>query len=223
MTKIKFSKSELKRQRDSLKQFLHYLPTLQLKKQQLQIKILEARELHDAKMQALQEKENEMNSWIGLLADPAISEPLWWDFPFIRHPSPETLGKTDLKKWIHPRSVVTGTLNIAGANIPFLKEVQFLEPDYDFYSTPLWIDQAMVELREVMKLLVEMEVIKKQIAILQHELRITTQRVNLFEKIKIPECQENIRMIRIYLGDQMANSVGISKVAKRKLETIAAV
>jgi respiratory nitrate reductase gamma subunit len=48
--------------------------------------------------------------------------------------------------------------------------------------------------------------------------RITTQRVNLFEKVKIPECLDNIRVIRIYLGDQQANAVGVSKVAKKKIE-----
>jgi V/A-type H+-transporting ATPase subunit D len=244
MTKIKLTKGELKRQRDSLKQFLHYLPTLQLKKQQLQMKILEARQLLETKMKILKDKETAIGRWIGLLADPAIHSPFWWDFPSGRVLSIQSLGtsplgqgpweeppvetglkpvSTHLREWIHPQAVTTGSLNIAGANIPFLKDVKFNEPDYDFYSTPLWIDQAIIELREVMRVLVEMAVIKKQIAILQHELRITTQRVNLFEKIKIPECQENIRMIRIYLGDQMANAVGISKVAKRKLETVAVV
>ena len=63
-----------------------------------------------------------------------------------------------------------------------------------------------------------MEVIKKAEKILSRALRVTTQRVNLFEKVKIPECLENIRVIRIYLGDQMANAVGISKVAKKKIE-----
>ena len=66
--------------------------------------------------------------------------------------------------------------------------------------------------------MVEIAVYKKQISVLEKELRITTQRVNLFEKIKIPECKNNIRVIRIYLGDQQANAVGISKVAKKKVE-----
>ena len=35
MAKIKFTKTELKAQQDSLKQFVRFLPTLQLKKQQL--------------------------------------------------------------------------------------------------------------------------------------------------------------------------------------------
>ena len=71
----------------------------------------------------------------------------------------------------------------------------------------------------MMTLLTEVMVVKQRIAILEQELRITTQRVNLFEKVKIPGCLENIRKICIYLGDQQANAVGISKVAKKKIES----
>ena len=39
MAKIKLTKNELKTQRDALARFNRYLPTLQLKKQQLQMKI----------------------------------------------------------------------------------------------------------------------------------------------------------------------------------------
>ena len=54
--------------------------------------------------------------------------------------------------------------------------------------------------------------------ILKRELRITAQRVNLFEKVKIPEAEDAIRRIKIYIGDQMANAVGRCKIAKRKIE-----
>jgi len=73
----------------------------------------------------------------------------------------------------------------------------------------------LVSLRE------EIKVLGKGIDILRQELRITTQRVNLFEKIKIPEAGEAIRVIKIYLGDQMTNAVGRSKIAKRKIEEYA--
>jgi len=56
---------------------------------------------------------------------------------------------------------------------------------------------------------------------LRKELSVTTQRVNLFEKVKIPEAQENIRLIKIYIGDQLSNAVGRSKIAKRKIEEAA--
>ena len=49
------------------------------------------------------------------------------------------------------------------------------------------------------------------------ELRATSQRVNLFEKVKIPETEENIRKISIYLADQQVNAVVRSKIAKRKI------
>ena len=39
MAKIKLTKNELKTQRDSLARFNRYLPTLQLKKQQLQMEM----------------------------------------------------------------------------------------------------------------------------------------------------------------------------------------
>ena len=70
----------------------------------------------------------------------------------------------------------------------------------------------MVSLQE------EMRTLEEGISVLKHELRITTQRVNLFEKVKIPEAREAIRRIKIYLGDQMTNAVGRSKIAKTKIE-----
>lgn len=196
MPKIKLTKGELKRQRDSLQQFRHYLPTLQLKKQQLQIKIMEERKLLIERERVLENKVSSIMQWCGLLADPEI----------------------DIKEWIEPEDVLAEEINIAGANVPVFKEVLFRQAEYDFYSTPLWVDKGIKSLREAITLKVETEIIKKKIEILANELRITSQRVNLFEKVKIPGGVDNIRRIRIYLGDQMANAVGIGKVAKKKIE-----
>ncbi|MDO8580137.1 MAG: V-type ATP synthase subunit D [Candidatus Omnitrophota bacterium] len=196
MSKIKLTKNELKRQRDSLKQYQHYLPTLLLKKQQMQMKILEAKRLQAERQSVLTEKLENMAKWTGLFADPEV----------------------DLKAWTTPTKVDVSYTNIAGANVPVFEQIHFNEAEYDFYSTPFWIDKGLEEIRLMVELLMEIDVIKRQVAVLEKELRITTQRVNLFEKVKIPECLENIRKIRIYLGDQMANAVGISKVAKKKVD-----
>lgn len=196
MSKVKLTKGELKAQRDSLKQFKRYLPTLQLKKQQLQMKILEVRKHLDHKLSGLEERDQAVIRWSGLLADSAI----------------------DLQPWITPKEVKTGRMNVAGADVPVFEDISFEQADYDFYETPLWVDKGLEEIRGMVALIAEVEIIKKQIKILEHELRTTTQRVNLFEKVKIPECQQNIRKIRIYLGDQQANAVGVSKVAKKKVE-----
>ena len=51
---------------------------------------------------------------------------------------------------------------------------------------------------------------------LTQELTTTSQRVNLFEKVKIPECRENIRIIRIHLGDEQTAAVARGKLAKKR-------
>jgi len=205
MAKIKLTKGELKRQRDALKQFAHFLPTLQLKKQQLQTKILEIkRELAEKEAQ-LKKQEKSIMKWVGLLSDPMLERQM------------------DIKEWMVPshQGVLIDLLNIAGANIPILKDVRFKQEAYDFYMTPYWTDKGIAALQEYAKGTIDAAIIHEQIKILRRALRVTTQRVNLFEKVKIPECQENIRVIRIYLGDQQANAVGISKVAKKKIELAA--
>lgn len=196
MAKIKLTKGELKKQRDSLKQFRRYLPTLQLKKQQLQMKILEARKKLQERLGLLDLHENNIRKWVGLLADPAF----------------------DVLPLVEPTEVVTDTINVAGANVPAFNTVHFMPMEYDYYTTPNWVDTGIGELREFMKLLAETQIIRREIQILEKELRTTTQRVNLFEKIKIPGCLNNIRKIGIYLGDLQANAVGIGKVAKKKVE-----
>lgn len=196
MEKIKFTKGELKRQRDALCQYLRYLPILQLKKQQLQMEILQQIALLEEKRQAKAQKLKSTETWLGLLAEPGI----------------------ELKPWLKITEIITEVRNIAGVDLPILKEVRFPKEDYDLFLTPMWLDAAIEHLRQIVRLKKEIESIENGIAILRQELRLTTQRVNLFEKVKIPEAEEAIRRIKIYLGDQMANAVGRSKIAKRKIE-----
>ncbi|TAM42846.1 V-type ATP synthase subunit D [bacterium] len=198
MAKIKLTKGELKRQRDALAQFERYLPTLQLKKQQLQLEILQQDSLLEEKNQALLKKNQAIGIWIGLLTD----------------------EKVDIKTFLLPARIITHPKNIAGIDIPVFDTVEFNDADYDFFLTPLWVDAAITSFRQSITLKKEISTIERGIVVLRHELRITSQRVNLFEKVKIPEAQENIRLIKIYIGDQMANAVGRSKIAKRKIEEL---
>lgn len=196
MAKIKLTKGELKRQRDALKQFERYLPTLQLKKQQLQLEILQQNVILQDIKQTLIKKRHAIHSWAGLLAEPQV----------------------DIKLFLKPEKIITHLKNIAGVDIPVFDTLEFGEQDYDLFLMPLWLDIAIQSLKEVIILNKEILVRQEGVNILRQELRVTTQRVNLFEKVKIPLAQENIRLIKIYIGDQMANAVGRSKIAKRKIE-----
>ena len=76
--------------------------------------------------------------------------------------------------------------------------------------------KAIVELR------IERDIIREQNRLIVQELRVTTQRVNLFEKVKIPEAKENIRLIQISISDNDIAAVARSKIAKKKLQEPAA-
>lgn len=198
MVKIKFTKGELKRQRDALKQLEHYLPILQLKKQQLQIEIQHVHKELSLKIQQIDNLKDKISAWAGLLKEP----------------------KDYVSEWIKPKQIVRKNLNIAGVDISLLEQVDFEDVEYDLFLTPLWVDIAIEKTRQLVVLLEEEKIFKAQLKILEIELRITMQRVNLFEKVKIPECRENIRIIKIYLGDQQTNAVGRSKIAKSKIEQL---
>ena len=91
---------------------------------------------------------------------------------------------------------------------------------WDLLSTPWHTDECIAALKEMISLRAAGKILEKQYALLLAELVTTTQRVNLFEKVKIPECKENIRRIRIYMSDQETSAVARSKIAKSKSQKL---
>ena len=197
MAKIKLTKNELKNQRDALKRFERYLPTLQLKKQQLQLEVRQARE----RLREL-DAENER-----LLAEHSADVALFAEL------SPEAPPLMTVTEW-RVKSV-----NIAGAETPAFKELKFEVPERDLFTSPIWEDTAAELLVQQTEMRLRRQLLVEQLSCIEEELRTVTQRVNLFEKVKIPGAQENIRRINIYIGDQQTNSVGRSKIAKAKCQT----
>jgi len=199
MAKIKLTKNELKKQKDALKMYQRYLPTLQLKKQQLQTEIrgLEAKSRELAATRS--GLRTEIRAWIAVFGEE------------------DEFRRSDGSWIISVDRVRTGVGNIAGVEIPIFEGAEFSLDDYDLFSKPLWIDKALDRIRALLRLDLEMKVLAEQILRLANELRITSQRVNLFEKVKIPETLDFIKKIRIYLGDQQTAQVVRGKIAKRKV------
>jgi len=193
MAKIKYTKNELKTQRDSLGRFRRYLPTLLLKKQQLQMELRALEAQIAAKREEEEQERAGLAAWVKLFSEP-------FDFaPYIQ--------VTEIRR--------SGS-NIAGVTIPVFDGITFAEAFPDLFETAAWVDAGSAVLRKLIRLRVERQVIEEQHRLLSDELRTTSQRVNLFEKVKIPECRENIRVIRIFMGDQQTAAVARSKIAKGK-------
>jgi len=200
MAKIKLTKNELKQQKDALRMYQRYLPTLQLKKQQLQVEIRAVEAKRRDLAGAREALDREFRSWIAVFGEGEAAR--------------DSAGAPLLSV----KAVRTSAGNIAGVEIPVFDGADFALADYDLFSVPLWIDSAMDRLRKALLLDLESKVLEVQIERLNAELRTTTQRVNLFEKVKIPESYQNIKRIRIYLGDQQTAQVVRGKIAKRKVE-----
>ena len=195
MAKIKYTKTEQKHQQDSLKQFQRFLPTLQLKKQQLQGEVRKSTELLEANLAAQQELLVRLEGILKFCADErAVSF---------------------YEEYVKVRSVIKGSANIAGINVPVFEKVEFEEIHWDLFETDWCDDDAIQALKDAVSLREAYKVLEVQHDLLSRELRTTSQRVNLFEKVKIPECKENIRKIGIMLGDLNASAVARSKIAKR--------
>jgi V/A-type H+-transporting ATPase subunit D len=195
MAKVSLTKNELKRQKEALKRFHRYLPMLQLKKKQLQLEIIKA---HQAIRKVAQEINNLRNSVIA------------WVDVFAQNVSFDEI--------LSIRLIQTEEGNVAGIEIPLFVGVEFDQKSYDLLLIPLWVDKAISVLKEILTLKAKMLIYHKQVDILKEELRISTQRVNLFEKIKIPEAKESIRVIQIYLGELQTAGVVRGKIAKAKIE-----
>jgi V/A-type H+-transporting ATPase subunit D len=106
--------------------------------------------------------------------------------------------------------------NVAGVTIPVLRDVRIARTEPDLFATPPWVDDAAESLAALIRLRVETDILAEQRRRIAEELRVTTQRVNLFEKVKIPESMENIRVIRIFLGDEQTAGVARAKIAKAR-------
>lgn len=199
MAKIKLTKNELKKQKDALKMYTRYLPTLILKKQQLQMEIRKVEERESLVQREKEGLEEKLRQWIAVFGeDVGLDETL--------------LSIEELQ---------TSVGNIAGVSIPVFEGARFSPVSYDLWAMPLWVDKAVKELQRVMLLDLELGVLEEQRKRLSRELRVTTQRVNLFEKVKIPETKSSIKKISIYLGDQQTAAVVRGKISKRGLERAA--
>ena len=101
MASVKLTKNELKKQKDNVKQFERYLPTLQLKKQQLQIVIMQIDSELAQNEETYAQLVNGLDDWVAVFSE---------NTQFAEQHKLETLVKPD--------RVICTHENIAGIVVP---------------------------------------------------------------------------------------------------------
>lgn len=196
MAQIKLTKTELRLQQVKLAQLQKYLPTLQLKKAMLQAEVNYTQQEIEHLQHEFDTQEKQIARYSALFSDRATN-----DFY-------ASLNIIEVQKRYE---------NIAGVDIPIFENVAFAPSVYSLFDTPIWYESAIAGVRKLLITREKSKIAYEKKKALEKELREVSIRVNLFEKIMIPRAQENIKKIKIFLGDQQLAAVSQAKVSKQKI------
>lgn len=194
MARLRLSKGALVKQREQLKLYERLLPSLDLKRRQLSVEADKARSARRALAEHLGELERAIGTELPMMAVPEI----------------------DLRGLIKLRAVNLHTQNIVGVKLPELDSIDCEVPQYSELARPAWIDLVVERMRDSAEAHVRLDIANRRVEILERAVRRVTQRVNLFERVLIPNAKAHIKRIQIYLGDLERDAVVRSKIAKSR-------
>jgi V/A-type H+-transporting ATPase subunit D len=194
MVRLALNKASLSNQMRQLKTFERYLPSLDLKRRQLVAERMRERAAMNRTIKHAQELRASVAAQLPMLANREI----------------------DLSSLVRVKAVSMGEENVVGTYLPRLEDVDVQVHNYGYMARPHWVDRLVETLTRMVKLQLQLAVQQRRAALLDAAVRKVTQRVNLFEKVLVPRTRDNIRRIRIYLGDAERATVVRSKIAKRK-------
>ena len=110
------------------------------------------------------------------------------------------------------------TKTIAGVKIPVLDDLEFELEKISLYHHPDWFLDGMQILKDLTFLSLQKDVNVRAMEILDYARKKTTQKVNLYEKVQIPEYKAAINKIKRFLEDSENLSKAAQKILKRRNE-----
>lgn len=189
--KYQYNKTSLQSLNKQLNIRLGALPTLKNKEAALRLEVKKAKDNISALKQKLNRKLESNSDSVGL----------WNEF------LPELIAISDVN---------VSTKKIAGVKIPVLNKVLFKEKDFSLFDKPKWFPEGILFIKEIAEIITEQEIFTTKTALLDHARRKTTQKVNLYEKIQIPEYKDAIRKIKRFLEDEETLSKSAQKIVKKR-------
>ena len=192
MAKTALNKSSLHKQREQLKLYRRVLPSLELKRLQLAAELARARGTLVREEAELAARRDRVIARLPMLAN----------------------REMDVSGLVRLESARVGEENVVGVRVPVLEGIDWAVADYSLLAKPHWVDAVVAELQAVAELWARVQLARKRVGILAQAERRITQRVNLFEKILIPTAEQNIKRIRIFLGDAERDAVVRAKLSK---------
>ncbi len=188
---FKYNKSAMNELGQQLKIREIALPTLKSKEAALRIEVKKAKVLALEFDDMLKQRVKDMKDMVRL----------WVEFD------------SDLLKL---KDSAYSTRIIAGVKIPVLDNLTFDQQEYSLYQKPDWFPDGMRILKELTDFSIKRDVSWKSMEILELARKKTTQKVNLYEKVQIPEYHQSISKIKRFLEDEENLSKSAQKILKRR-------
>lgn len=193
MSRLKLSKSSLQQQRDQMRLYQRLLPSLDLKRRQLTVEHSKARTEHRRLQREVEDLDRRIGKELPMLAGEQI----------------------DVSGLVRMTGYEVTEENIVGVRLPRLDKANFEVAEYPLLARPPWIDLLVLRLKAAAEARVRVKIAEQRVQVLSRAVRQMTQRVNLFDKILIPQAKRNIQRILIYLGDQERAAVSTAKLTKK--------
>lgn len=193
---FKYNKSALHELGEQLKIRENALPTIKSKEAALRLEVKKAKKLALGFDEKLKVKVEEIKDMVRL----------WVEFDD---------GLVRLKNATYT------TRTIAGVKIPVLENLEFQLAEISQYHKPDWFLDGIHILEELTRLSIQRDVNWKAMEILEYARKKTTQKVNLYEKVQIPDYNQAISKIKRFLEDEENLSKAAQKILKRRNEKVA--
>ncbi len=189
--KYQFNKTSLQTLNKSLKMRLMALPIIKNKESALRQEVKLVKDKYLAAKKDFEELKNNASEW----------DELWSEFDF------------DL---LRIASVDLGQRKIAGVRVPVYQGVSFEYRPISWISRPEWYADTLLLLQRLIEAQIKTMVFERELHILEHERKRTTQKVNLYEKVQIPEIEDGIKKIKRFLEDEENLSKAAQKMVKAR-------
>ena len=191
--RFQYNKTSLQQQEKALKMRLRTLPTIKSKESALRQQVKQTKR----EVEELEEKlERELQGYQGMVS-------LWEEFDT----SLIAVDRVDLSM-----------KKVAGVLLPVLDGIHYEVRPFSIFNAPSWWAEGIELLKTLATTGIEAEFLRLKMEFLEHARKKTTQKVNLFEKVQIPEYQDAIRKIKRYLEDEQSLSKASQKIMRSNIE-----
>jgi len=192
--KILMNKNSLATLKVELKGYKTALPVFEMKEQQLK-KVIQTIELAIERLKlAISKTNEEVKKWVSVMAEDAI----------------------EVSDLVNINEIKTEKREVAGVTVERFIDVNFEAIEVDYFTTPLWVDSAIEVIKDqkINQLMLKIE--EENVERVREELAEARRMKNALKEVFIPETQNNIRKIEIYLGDVERLAIGCAKLVKKK-------